>query len=693
MNSHKYLFLEKYSKVGSIVGIFTFAFLIIGLITDDAHANFATTESSTVAACPANHKMYYVGANPPSSSTPAPNANVPVVYLPLSWTSGSESKAFTFIEASGNKVFNIVFSEILDLNSDNRPKPPFYDSFDGVTSSAINLSHNSTTAKKNHVLKVDLNRSASKIGYKIQDVDSTTTRSGVPYIEEVDVSANNGQLTYNIGFQTINPEKNKVTGISGVNCAVGACTIDASWNYSSANTPLQLAHNNFFSNTAGTHTVGYSDFYFCLAPPKLIVKKALNGTRFGTDDEFEISTRVDENLTLLNQFTTTGDGSTLGNSSSSVQNLKENTTYTISERVTNGGSINNYNATYNCLNSSTGSNSTTLIGSGSSFKLSGLNYGDEITCTITNTPKSYTFTGFVFNDNGGITASDSTKQNISTTFTSNANYFNGIFDSSGSNKESGIGASGLQVRLTNCGPNGGTDISGTSAQNISASASPGLLLGQYRFTVPASVIAILSPQKVCVMQVEPGSWKDSTNVSDYSVDTTPNTREVALVANTFDYKTESNGSRDLDFGEVQANNASLVLVKSQYVHNCNINTNFNGTTGTPSQTPVFSIAEIKDIEPGKCIAYRIEAYNRGHVDLKDIQINDQLQVKSQTNLVTSVFALPVPKGDPTSLYTGTTLPTGTITSELFNLNKPTGSTPTKATLYFNTKYGTTMDTQ
>lgn len=691
MNNHKYLFLEKYSKVGSIVGIFTFAFLITGLVSNNAHANFATTESSTVAACPANHKMYYVGANPPSFSTPAPNATVPVVYLPLSWTSGGESKSFTF---EGNKEFVISFPKLLlfDLNS-SLGTPPFYGSLDGITTSAINLDHDSTGVKTNHNMNVSINRSVSKVGYKIQDLDSTVTFGRVPYIEEVDVSANQGQLTFNTLFHTRNPAGNVVTARSGLNCGTGECTIDANWNYNLANTPLNLKHNNTFTQRNSPHTVGYSDFYFCLAPPKLIVKKVLDGTRAGSNDQFEISTKVDGTSTVLNQFTTAGSAATLENNSSSVQNLKENTTYTISERVTNGGSINNYNATYNCLNSSTGSNSTTLIGSGSSFKLSGLNYGDEITCTITNTPKSYTFTGFVFNDNGGITASDSTKQNISTTFTSNANYFNGIFDSSGSNKESGIGASGLQVRLTNCGPNGGTDISGTSAQNISASASPGLLLGQYRFTVPASVIAILSPQKVCVMQVEPGSWKDSTNVSDYSVDTTPNTREVALVANTFDYKTESNGSRDLDFGEVQANNASLVLVKSQYVHNCNINTNFNGTTGTPSQTPVFSIAEIKDIEPGKCIAYRIEAYNRGHVDLKDIQINDQLQVKSQTNLVTSVFALPVPKGDPTSLYTGTTLPTGTITSELFNLNKPTGSTPTKATLYFNTKYGTTMDTQ
>ncbi len=709
MNNRKYLFLEQYSKLSSVIGSITFALLILttGLVTNDAYANFESTESSTVAACPANHKMYYIGANPPNSTQIFPVANPP---QELSWTSGSTTKTFTFEENSGNKTFTISFSGILDKTTTTISNPPnaespFYGSLTGVTTSAINLVHSSpisNVSKTNHNVNITVNRPTSKTGYKIQDVDSVTIDTTTPYIEQIDASASNGKLTYNSLFHTINSSGNIVTGKKGLNCGTGECTIDANWNYTLADIALNLKHNNTLSEINSPHAVGYSDFYFCLAPPKLIVKKALNGTRVKTNDQFEIV--VSGGSIATNSFTTTGTGSTITNGTSATLSLVESTSYTITERVMNGstlGDIANYNATYTCTNATTGSTTVmpttamtyNAIAKTRSFTLANATFGDEITCTITNTPKSYTFTGFVFNDNGGITASDSTKQNISTTFTSNANYFNGIFDSSGSNKESGIGASGLQVRLTNCGPNGGTDISGTSAQNISASASPGLLLGQYRFTVPASVIAILSPQKVCVMQVEPGSWKDSTNVSDYSVDTTPNTREVALVANTFDYKTESNGSRDLDFGEVQANNASLVLVKSQYVHNCNINTNFNGTTGTPSQTPVFSIAEIKDIEPGKCIAYRIEAYNRGHVDLKDIQINDQLQVKSQTNLVTSVFALPVPKGDPTSLYTGTTLPTGTITSELFNLNKPTGSTPTKAALYFNTKYGTTMDTQ
>lgn len=443
---------------------------------------------------------------------------------------------------------------------------------------------------------------------------------------------------------------------------------------------------------------------YCYTPPKLTVKKALAGTRVNDTeskrDQFEI--KATGGLIATNSFTTTGTGATITDGSSSVLTLAENKSYIITERVMNKtvlGDIANYDATYACSNTTADSTivlpTTTMTYDANtktrSFTLANAKYGDNITCTITNTPKPYTFSGTVFNDNGGISSSEITRQDITSTFTGNTNYFNGIFDSSGSNTESGIGASGLQVRLTNCiGENGGTNITGTTAQNIPTPAPSGLLLGQYKFTVPASTISALSSQNVCVVQVEPSSWKDGTNVNDYSVDTTPNTREVTLVANTFDYKTESNGSRNLNFGEVQVYNTSLVLIKSQYVHSCNINANYNSTSGTPSQTPVFSIDPIKGIEPGKCIAYKIEAYNRGHVDLKDIQITDTLQ----TAPVKSIFVSPFPLGSPVALNRNTnTLPVDKIVSDKFDLVKPTGSSPTKATLYFNTKYGSVVNAQ
>lgn len=100
-----------------------------------------------------------------------------------------------------------------------------------------------------------------------------------------------------------------------------------------------------------------------------------------------------------------------------------------------------------------------------------------------------------------------------------------------------------------------------------------------------------------------------------------------------------------------------------------------------------------------CIAYKIEAYNRGHVGLASIQIIDTLQ-KASTNptKVESVFYSPVPGGIPATLHEGdkpssppTTLgKNGTIISDKFNLTNTTSSTSIPMeVLYFNTKYGTT----
>ncbi len=314
MNKHKYLFLEKYSKLNSVTSSIVFALLTIVLITNDAQANFATNESSAVAACPANHKMYYIGASPPASTTSAP-----VVNLPLSWTAGNLSNTFTFAESSGNKIFKINFSSVVDINSNYGGTPPFYGTLNGVTTAALNLVHNSpvsANSRTNHVMDVSINRPTSKVGYKIQDVDSVTNGTLTPYIEQVDVSANGGQLTHNSTYQTINTNRNIVTGRRGLNCGTGDCTIDANWNYTLADIALNLKHNNTVSETNSPHAVGYSDFYFCLAPPKVIVRKTLSGTRVNANDQFEIV--VSGGSVATNSFTTTGTGSTITNGTSAM---------------------------------------------------------------------------------------------------------------------------------------------------------------------------------------------------------------------------------------------------------------------------------------------------------------------------------------------------------------------------------------
>jgi hypothetical protein len=287
MDSNKHPSLEmgvEVNKILSLIG--SVFFLVLVLVTNNAHASFESTDTSTTGMCPANHKMYYIGANPPTSTS-----TFPVTSQPLSWSAGGLTRSFTFNEAAGNKVFKIQFSGLIDLNTSDGT-PPFYGSINGSTSSALNLVHASTSTVTNHILNISINRSISKSGYKIQDLDSLTSRVIVgyfllifpiyedrtPYIEQVDVSANSGKLTFNNAFHTANnpaPNTSIVTGIKGRNCAAGECNIDAAWGYKAANSILNLKHNNTLNETSGVHAIGYSDFYFCLAPPKLIIKKQL----------------------------------------------------------------------------------------------------------------------------------------------------------------------------------------------------------------------------------------------------------------------------------------------------------------------------------------------------------------------------------------------------------------------------------
>ena len=686
--SHKFLeaidmsFYRRYGhQMLIMVGL-----LLFFMFSRQALANpFATPDNFDAASCPTGHKKYAIA----NTASTAPSLN--------SWIAGERSRTFTFNESSGNKTFTINFPLLIDANN-SYGTVPFYGSINDASSNAINLVHNSTQVQTDLMLDISVNRPVSKVGYKIQDLDSTTVRVRVggilfpryeyraPYIEQVDVSADNGRLTFNDIFHNINPQRNIVTAKEGENCSTGQCTIDATWGYQIANKALNLAHSNEKRETSGSHATGYSDFYFCLAPPKVLVKKVLAGNRVNDSDtnrdQFELS--INRGTTVVNAVTTTGSGSAVTNNNNrNAVSIAENTSYTITEKVINGangttlGEIANYNASYTCTNATTGS--TTVMPTADmtynaanktrSFTLSNAAFGDEITCTITNTPiDNYTFTGYVFNDNGGIVENNSsnldtnTKSDISSRFTGNTNYFNGVFDSS---SEVGIGTTaGLSVSLTDCK---GNNIS-TVAPNSNPQTQLNSPLGQFKFTVSASAIANLTTKEVCLEQVEPDPWT-------FSVDTTPNIRKISLAAGKFDYKTD--GSRNLDFGEVKANYASLVLIKSQHVNDCDINANYDG---------IFSTSKIDGIEPGRCIAYKIDAYNRGHVDIRDVQITDELK---QTP-VKSVFHLPYPKGSSSAIYDNTgSLPMGTIVSKIFNLDKPTGTSATKATLYFNTKYGTT----
>lgn len=674
-----YSYRRYLQKILVLTGILLFSFY-----NNTAYANpFATPDNFDAASCPTGHKKYTIA----NTASTAPSLN--------SWIAGERSRTFTFNESSGNKTFTISFPLLIDTNNSDGTVP-FYGSNNGVSSNAINLVHNSTQVQTDHTLDVSINRPVSKVGYKIQDLDSTTVRVNVgpwwfpiyedraPYIEQVDVSANNGRLTFNDIFHNINEGINIVTAKEGQNCSTGQCTIDATWGYKTADSVVNLKHSNEKRETSGVHATGYSDFYFCLAPPKVLVKKVLAGNRINdTDtnrDQFELS--INRGTTAVNTVTTTGSGSAVTNNNNrNAISIAENTSYTITEKVRNGangttlGEIANYNATYTCTNATTGS--TTVMPTADmtynaanktrSFTLANATYGDEITCTITNNPASYTFSGTVFNDNGGIAASEANRQNISTLFTNNKQYFNGQLDAG----ELGIYENGLRVKLTDCD---GRTLDNKSVDVLSSGSD----IGKYSITVSGNKLVDGTGNnltKICLVEEEPQSWK-------YSVDTTTNTREITLVPGVYNYA-------NLNFGEVEPHNTALVLIKSQHIHNCDENFTYPTNVGNADDLEIgFGEQAANNVIPGKCIAYRVTAYNRGHVELENIQIKDTLQ----TEPVASTFHFPLPIGNPASInpYINS-LPKDTITSKPFNLLGVQSSTNVpQATLYFNTKYGSTI---
>ena len=672
-----------------LVLIAAIGFLFMGK-TSLAADPFESSPTSNVASCPINHKMYFIGANAPTS-TP----EFPVVSLPLNWTAGNSSRNFTFTEASGNKTFTINFPSILEKNN-GQGAPPFYGSINGSTSSAINLVHDSTSTVNNHILNISTNRSVSKAGYKIQDVDSLTSRVVIgyfgpfpiygdrtPYAEQVDVSANGGRLTFDSLFHTANnpaPNTSIVTAIEGQNCSAGECDIDASWGYKAANSVLGLRHNNTINQTSAPHAVGYSNFYFCLAPPKVLVKKVLAGNRVNDSDtnrdQFELS--INRGTTVVNAVTTTGSGSAVTNNDNrNAVSIAENTSYTITEKVRNGangttlGEIANYNASYTCTNATTGS--TTVMPTTAmtydatnktrSFTLANANYGDEITCTITNGPTLYNFSGIVFDDNGGIASNRADKENADITtnasaYSNNSTYFNGVF-----NMPPETGIAGSSVKLVNC-----TDTNTVYAtQPVVAT---GATIGRYQFSLPISTFG--SNTNLCLIESRTGDT--------YPIRTSSEIKNVGFVPTNFDYPNNN-------FGRVIDANAAIVLKKYQYVNDCPTSLNYSTLPITADPRTGFSTGTVSEsLIPGQCIAYKIVATNRANISVDNFVMRDVLQSKGVKNATTtSVLVAPV---DAASDYAGNSVAIGMNGTVISNSQ----SIPARKNrdFYFNTKYGLTQ---
>nr|WP_312276291.1 hypothetical protein [Moraxella sp. CTOTU46711] len=529
------------------------------------------------------------------------------------------------------------------------------------------MRHTSQTADINHTLSAAINRPVTKFGFVVQDLDTNQT-SG--YVETLNLDTAGGSFS-NINTSKISLVNNgqKAQGIAWQNCndtttTTDNCDFNINWGSQTQNTPFSVSHGNSYSpGTNSTHVVAYKNFYFCVTPPKLTTKKVLTGNRVETNDQFTIATTT--GTTSVSRFTTTGTGSSLSSNSTTASGLSTTATYTIAETIANTdgkGDLAKYSTTYACTNASSSSATTMPSGSTTSFNLPNLTYGDDITCTITNTP-AYIFSGIIFNDNGGLTL---TERQLTGT---NTQYFNGVYDPTAG--ETGISQAGLTINLAkNCNTATPTVI---KTANVTTSGAD---IGKYSITATQTEMA--GATNVCLIEQEPGG-----NLTTYPVDTTNNQLNVNYIATTSNYP-------NLNFGEVSQNNAGLVLVKEQATNDCNItNTDMLGLT--------YNAVTQSGIDARKCVAYRITAYNRTNLTkpLTNVRITDALPKKGvNTSTVTSTLVAPTdttPANFNINFNSGVTGAvtalgqTGTVVSNLKSLNAGASMS-----LYFNTKYDSSL---
>ena len=281
----------------------------------------------------------------------------------------------------------------------------------------------------------------------------------------------------------------------------------------------------------------------------------------------------------------------------------------------------------------------------------------------------YIFSGTVFDDNGGITATQANATNdditsSSSIYTNKPNYFNGIFNSP---QESGI--SGSTIRLVNC-----ANTATTYATQIVNTGAP---IGQYQFSVPLATFN--NNTNICLVEEYGGPTYPNRTTSD--------NRSAGFTTTPYLYPNN-------DFGRVIAANAALVLKKAQYINNCPTTLNYtdpslNTANNTDPRTG-FSTGSISNMIPGQCIAYKITATNRANIGINNFVMKDILQ-KQGVNGATVTSILTNPPLSPTD-YTISENPAIGANGEI-KTKSLTLTSRSKRDFYFNTKYGTTVDSQ
>lgn len=403
---------------------------------------------------------------------------------------------------------------------------------------------------------------------------------------------------------------------------------------------------------------------YCYRPyPVIQIKKTFPNGRFAEQDQFNIP--LTQNNTTYTGFNTVTNSlssvelsttTTANNYSGNVYLIQPDLPYQLSETIVdtspNDTYIPNlayYQPTLSCTNNDTPM--TTVLEQ--SFTPT---YGDNFVCTITN-KRNHVFSGIVFNDNGGITTAN--PFDTSSTYLDNLNYFDGVYQPT---IESGIGEGSVQ--LTNC------DATNPTILATQAVTTTGTDRGKYEIIVTQAQLAGLT--KVCLVEIEGDNFS-------YPVDTTANTIQIPLVSNTYAYPNNN-------FGEVSQHNAALVLIKEQVVNGCDV---ADLTTLTYRQDAV------SNVNPGQCIAYKITATNRGHVALSDIVIQDRLQLKgvfpTADAPVTSTLHTPIPTGIATAADSVAVGSNGMVKTVGFGLPVQNTANDHIDMLYFNTKYGSTLN--
>jgi len=212
-----------------------------------------------------------------------------------------------------------------------------------------------------------------------QLVSGTTTGAGAGPFSAALVTVSSGypvSLSESMAPGSTSPIGNYVPRLTCTNATPGSPTV----------LPVAVATTSF-----SLGTLAYGDAVTCVftntALPRLTLSKALAGSRVFAADQFTLN--LASGGTILATTTTTGTGVTLGNAATPTAVTPAAQPYTFTEGPSGSTSLSYYTAAMSCTNAFAGSPTVLPAAPGGSVTPRA---GDNIVCTITNTPKPSTVT-------------------------------------------------------------------------------------------------------------------------------------------------------------------------------------------------------------------------------------------------------------------------------------------------------------